>query len=811
LNSDEFSLYKAVTAYINQYLPQGTGRQKQSIALTRTVLQRRLASSTRAIHESLKRRLKKQQGLLEELETLPPAQQAQRLDLLRRRATDNELDEDDLDDAGRDSLVDEFTVARRLDQLRDEIAALRELTEQARRVREQAPDSKLAALRECLSRAQFAELQDGRGKLIIFTEHRDTMWHVREHLEQCGYSTCEIHGGMNPHERKRAQEDFRTRAQICVATEAAGEGMNLQFCHLMINYDLPWNPTRLEQRLGRIHRIGQERDCYVFNFVADQSEDGQPVIEGRILKRLLDKLDQMRDALGHERVYDVIGEVLSLNQVNLPDMLREAAYDPRRLDDYLDRIDSIDPEKLRQYEQVTGIALARSHVNLEAFQQASLEAEERRLMPEYVARHFLAAAELVGMRVEARADSLWRIEHVPQDLRSDRLEAVRRLGKPDPSYRKVTFHKAHLEQDQHVDAVLLGPGHPLYAAVDEKLNERLASIQGGCAVFTDPTATSSYLIHFFEIEIRGHSTRAEDATTVHAELVAVREQNGDFSLLPPDVLHDLASHPDQSIPVNDLHTAAAVDFLKSTYMLEVRAKCQEERRRFAAICEDYLQRSFDARIRAAQDRVMSLRAREAAGESEVALALQRAEHDLADLQRARDERMAGLSRLAIARTGPVRHIATAVVLPPGEREWPPEAMDLGDPNSEHAAMEVVMAYERNRGWEPTDVSQQKIGFDIRSQGPPDPATGHREVRRIEVKGRVRGAPIRLTTNEWLKARQLGLTYWLYVVWDPKEPGAQPTLVQDPAHVLEHAAREVAATRYYEVSASAVQQAKTNGW
>ena len=107
---------------------------------------------------------------------------------------------------------------------------------------------------------------------------------MREHLDRWGYSTCEIHGGMGPRERRQAEDDFRTRAQVCVATEAAGEGINLQFCHLMINYDLPWNPTRLEQRLGRIHRIGQERDCYAFNFVADQSQDGQPIIEGRILE-----------------------------------------------------------------------------------------------------------------------------------------------------------------------------------------------------------------------------------------------------------------------------------------------------------------------------------------------------------------------------------------------------------------------------------------------------------------------------------------------------------------------------------------------
>src|SRR6266849_2916920 len=259
--------------------------------------------------------------------------------------------------AARDLLVDEYTAALELEQLKREVVVLKDLVEQARRVREQSSDSKLAALKKCLSEAQFSELKDGRGKLLIFTEHRDTLNAVRESLNKWGYSTCEIHGGMNPHERKRAQEEFRTTAQICVATEAAGEGINLQFCHLMINYDMPWNPTRLEQRLGRIHRIGQERDVYVFNFVATDSDDGQPIIEGRILQRLLEKLDEMSTAL-EGRVFDVIGEVLSLNQVNLSEMLREVAVDPRRLDDYLDQIDRIDPDRLRQYEQATGIALA---------------------------------------------------------------------------------------------------------------------------------------------------------------------------------------------------------------------------------------------------------------------------------------------------------------------------------------------------------------------------------------------------------------------------------------------------------------------
>ena len=233
LNREEYDLYKAVTAYINEFLPQASGRKKQSVALIRTVLQRRLASSTLAIFESIRRRLEKQQAILTELEDLPPAQRARRLAQLQGHLADAEQDEDDLDESERDHLTDEFTAALELDQLRSEIAALQELLSRARRVRDLANDSKLAALQLCLARAEFKELTDGRGKLLIFTEHRDTLKHLRLHLEKWGYTVTEIHGGMNPHERKRAQEDFRTAKQICVATEAAGEGINLQFCRLV--------------------------------------------------------------------------------------------------------------------------------------------------------------------------------------------------------------------------------------------------------------------------------------------------------------------------------------------------------------------------------------------------------------------------------------------------------------------------------------------------------------------------------------------------------------------------------------------------
>ncbi|MCG2658770.1 MAG: DUF3883 domain-containing protein, partial [Kiritimatiellae bacterium] len=774
---------------------------------------------------------------LEELEALSPTQRGKHLAQLQGRLTDTEQEEDDLDETQRDLLVDETTSALELDQLRTEIAALNEVLARAKRLKDKGPeaDSKLAALQECLKKAEFHELKDGRGKLLIFTEHRDTLKHLREHLDNWGYSTCEIHGGMNPHERKRAQEDFRVSRQVCVATEAAGEGINLQFCHLMVNYDLPWNPTRLEQRLGRIHRIGQTLECHAFNFVAAESEEGQPIIEGRILQRLLEKLEQMRAVLA-DRVFDVIGEVLSLNDVNLPEMLREAAHDPRRLDEYLDIIEKVDPSRLMSYEKATGIALARANVDFSGIRKANVEAEERRLMPAYVEDQFVKASKEIGLKVEPRADGLWRVEHVLADLRSERLETVRRIGKPKPSYPKITFRKSDFDKLEHGNAELLGPGHPLYSAVDEKLNKRLASLAGATAVYIDSIAESPYLLHFFEISIRGQNTKGV-SQALYGELVAVREETvgntpEKFSIIPADVLLDLPVHPSPPVTVHRFDSTLASDFLKSTYQSERRETCQKERQHFVGVCRDYLEQSFTARIHAAQNRVMSLRAREgrdsdlptvanspesAGAKAGFALARQRVENDLADLQRTRQERMEGLKRLEVARHGPLRHLATAVVLPATQAEIPAAAdlLDNLDPDtirrSELAAEDVVIAHETGRGWETEKVGHLKIGFDIRSLGPADAQTGYRDpvagVRRIEVKGRMAGQPIRLTTNEWYKAQQLGDSFWLYVVWNPlNNPNSVPVMIQNPAKHLEHAAKPVVSARFYDISAESIQKA-----
>jgi hypothetical protein len=367
--------------------------------------------------------------------------------------------------------------------------------------------------------------------------------------------------------------------------------------------------------------------------------------------------------------------------------------------------------------------------------------------------------------------------------------------------------------------VLVGPGHPLYAAVDEKLNEQLASLAGGVAVYVDEESEVPYRLHLFEVTIRGQNSKGEQQT-LHGELVAVREEMsgpttgaGRFSIVPADCLLDLPPHPEppQSLAVFD--PSAAADHIKCTFQMELRGRCQEERRHFVDICRDYLTRSFEARIRAAQDRVMALRLREAS-QPEVAIARQRAENELTDIERTRRERLVGLDRLTLVKHGPVRHLATALVLPAGAGAGFGAPEDL-DPNVrrriELAAEDLAVAYETARGWECERVGHLKIGFDVRSLGPADPQTGYRDpvesIRRIEVKGRTRGHPIRLTTNEWYKAAQLGDSYWLYVVWDPlNNPDPEPLIIRNPVKHLDHAKREVIAARHYDIPAQAIEAA-----
>ena len=802
LSAPELELYEAVTEYIGEFLGAAAGRRGTAVALARTVLQRRLASSLGAIRSSLHNRAGRITARLEEVEALPPEQRARRLAELRVLDLDVEQDIDDATEEQEDLAAQEVVVGETLEQMRVEVARLRELTIQADQTIAVGEEAKLTALRRCLESAELAELRDGRAKLLIFTEHRDTLEYLLRNLTEWGYDTCSIHGGLPPRDRKRVQQLFHQEKQICVATEAAGEGINLQFCHLMINYDLPWNPVRLEQRMGRIHRIGQESTCVIFNFVADNT------IEGKLLGRLLEKLKAMEEDLGG-RVYDVVGEMLAHNGLDFEQLMREALLNPERRAVGEREIAALDADALKGYEQDIGIAQATKHVDMAWVRERDWRSEERRLMPEFVETFFARACKRLGVRLEPRQDQrLYRIEHVPRTLLHDDLKSVRRLGRADSSYRKLTFRKEVRQRAEHEDAVLLSPGHPLFAALSEVLQRELRAAEGAVAPFIAPWVTEPYAIHFFTHRVRGLNLRGEQED-VFAELVAASETPQGFELVGPDLLHDLTPADFEPIGIERPDEASierATNFVRvEVQQQQVRTR-RHERLEQADLRAEYLRESMDAQLQRLQQKWSELDDRVYRGDDDAALARDEADRRIRELERRRDEKLAAFEQLGIVRPGEVRYLGTALAGPwPGPEEPAVEAM-RNDPEVEHAAMLVAVDAERAAGWEPEDVSEARDGrgFDIRSVRR-SAEDGQVEVRRIEVKGRAAAAgDVALCRTEWIAAHRHGESYWLYVVYGATAEQPRLVRIQDPAARLAESVREVRSVTTFFIPGKAIE-------
>jgi superfamily II DNA or RNA helicase len=823
LSAIEYELYQEVGQYIVRFLPKQQGRKKASAQLARTVLQRRVASSLYAIRRSLERRRDRLHRLLEEVEAAPPHQ---RMELLSKRLNLQVPDPEEQDEDEQEELFDaaatETFVAERWEQLLEERVALETLLALAVAAKASGRESKLQKLFECLDRIDFASLETAKARLLIFTEHKDTLDYLKCELEARGLSCTVIHGGMNAVDRRQAQRDFRENKQVLIATDAAGEGINLQFCHLLINYDLPWNPVRLEQRMGRIHRYGQDTDVHVYNFVAVSGPNGisEPVIEGRVLQTLLNKLTVIRRNLG-DRVFDVVGMLLRLNGIDLEEILRDAVFSPRTLADYTDTIERLSDDELRRHEEATGIALATRHVNLQQVRGQQWDHDERRLMPEYVESWFLQAAKAVGQDVVRRAaqKDLFRVEHVKQKFRDRGLESVRRHGSPQTEYAKLSFVKAALK-GEHQDGQLLSPIHPLYASVEEVLGRELAAARGACAVWQDPRDAEPYRLHVYEVEVEGESQgdpgQPPRPVPVHTELVAVQERNGAFVRMGPDLLLDLLHGDEQDLsargagvePPTPEELVHVQRWLRRDVQLGLINEQRQARQREVDIRGTYLNEAFAASISKKQQARMKALAR-MARDPAARITLEKAQQELADLEVVRDRRLEALRYLEVVRAGRVMHLASAVVVPTVR---PDAQVEVQDPAVELAAVEVAKAYETARGRVVAEVWRRHdgCGFDLRSVGPAD-ADGNREVRRIEVKGRGPATGhVVLTPNERRHAERLGDSYWLYVVWSAKGPNPRLKCIRDPVRTLGDALVEVAEIKYHRASAEALEAAVGEG-
>jgi Superfamily II DNA and RNA helicases len=298
LSDQEVELYNQLSDYIStQYGKAEQEDKKRNVAFALVILQRRFASSLYALLKSLERRKERLEEFL-------------RSGSVEKREAFLELEElEEVEDSTEDEILEKerewesVSLAKNIEELRQEIETIKNLIKKTKEIMEREGETKLRGLKKALEEGlKTIEEKGGNRKILIFTESRDTLEYLQKKVRDWGYSVCTIHGGMPLKERIKAEKDFRDRADVMIATDAAGEGINLQFCHIMINYDIPWNPNRLEQRMGRIHRYGQQRDVHVFNLVASNTR------EGKVLEKLFRKLKEIERDLGN-KVFDVIGEI----------------------------------------------------------------------------------------------------------------------------------------------------------------------------------------------------------------------------------------------------------------------------------------------------------------------------------------------------------------------------------------------------------------------------------------------------------------------------------------------------------------------
>ncbi|MDP3186077.1 MAG: helicase-related protein, partial [Anaerolineales bacterium] len=489
----EKELYNGLSRYVNEQYNKALNKDKRrNVAFALVILQRRLASSTFALLKSLERRKKRLEDLLH------GAEQKNRNESGYDYEEVEELSEEDR--WKQEEVWETLSVAENRQELEEELRTLAGLIDQARAIANSAPPAE-AKLRHLKTALEDLNRQNPGSKVLIFTESRDTLDYLEKNLRRWNYSVCTIHGGMGLEERIRAESVFKNEAQVLVATEAAGEGINLQFCNLMINYDIPWNPNRLEQRMGRIHRYGQTREVFIFNLVATDTREGQ------VLKALFDKLEEIRKELGSDKVFDVLGDIVQGK--NLAQLLVEAASGARSMDEILREIEiKVDPEYIARVREELGESLATRFIDYTRIREMADQAREHRLIPEYTAAFFKRAMEMLGgkwqskMVAEYPEGAFLSVESVPSALRQVGEEETfkKQFAPLLRRYPLATFDKdASMRVSQ---AELVTFGNPLFEALLAWVERNLDVAMKEGAVFTDPDGLMDGVLLFYQGEMR---------------------------------------------------------------------------------------------------------------------------------------------------------------------------------------------------------------------------------------------------------------------------------------------------------------------
>lgn len=776
LSAKEAQLYAAVTQYVQEEFnraDQLKNDRKVTVGFALTILQRRLASSPEAIYQSLKRRRQRLENRRAE-ENI--GKRAAEYALL----TGEDYDEDDFSSAELEEteelVVDQASASQTIAELDAEINVLKKLERMAASVRQSGEDRKWEELSRLLQDdCNMFSSEGAREKLIIFTEHRDTLRYLTDKIRTLlgrEEAVVTIHGGMLRDERRKAEELFKQDKQvrILIATDAAGEGINLQRSHLMVNYDLPWNPNRLEQRFGRIHRIGQTEVCHLWNLISKETR------EGIVFQRLFDKLEEEREAL-HGKVFDVLGKVM-FNNRPLRDLLIEAIRynhqeDVRqRLLEVVDH--SLDREALRRLLEENALTEDTMDVSrVMAIREDMERMEAHKLQPHFVESFFLEAFRAVGGKIRERETGRYEIISVPFAVRNRDMQ----IGFGDPvlnRYERVCFDKASCTLPGQPQAELIAPGHPVLEATLDLIRERNSDVLKRGAIFIDENDSGNAARLLFYIE-----DSVQDGVPLSNGAKRVISRNVHFVELKEDGTASNAGYapyldyraPDQAElkplqaflqtqawlqqDVEEVAVAYAIAEVIPAHVREVK----DRRTKLIEKTAKAVRERLTAEIQYWDFRANELKAKESAGKGSAKLNSDMAQRRADELQARMQKRLAELEAEKLISAAPPVVTGGAIVFPRGLVDrviggGKPVSVDSGARREiELAAMRAVIRIETALGYEPRDVSASKIGYDIESKIPetlrePDGAT----LRFIEVKGRAKGADtVTVSKNELLTA------------------------------------------------------------
>jgi superfamily II DNA or RNA helicase len=780
LSDLETALYAKVTDYVRQEFNRAESLANDgrmgTVGFALTILQRRLASSPEAIYQSLRRRRERLQDRLEEARTeRRGAQVAERLNLDFPSLTQEQIE--DIDDAPEsevetveEAVVDQASAARTIEELQAEISILEGLEKLALQVKNSRTDRKWDELSKLLQHNPHMQHPEGhRRKLVIFTEHRDTLNYLASRLRQLigrDEAIIEIHGSMGREERNKARERFKQdiNTEILVATDAAGEGINLQRAHLMVNYDLPWNPNRLEQRFGRIHRIGQTEVCHLWNLIAEETR------EGAVYKRLLEKLEQERAAL-KGGVFDILGKLFQ--ESSLRELLIAAVRygdDPETKARLFKAVDDLtDTERCRALLEER--ALAPGSLDTSEIQRVRAEmerAEARRLQPHFIQSFFLAAFGNLGGSVKERESKRFQITYVPSLIR----QRDQQIGSGEPvlsNYERITFERSLKNVPGKPLATFVTPGHPLLSATISLLLERHLPLLRRGAFLVDKTATTEELRVLFYLDHSIQDARENiDGTrrviSRRLQFVEIDSQgnvrNGgyapylDYRPLKEEekaIVSKLVSSQEwlRADSIEKKAIAYAIEHLVPEHFREVNTRKQDLVQRTLAAVKDRLTKE----IFFWNNRAEELKSLELAGRANAKLNSGNARQRAVDLEGRLKARLLELEKERQLNKLPPVIVGGALVIPEYllnrllERPAPDEGDEQLRKEIERVAMQTVIRVERELGFHPRDVSQEKLGYDIESLNPADG-----RLRFIEVKGRKADAgTVTVTRNEVLTA------------------------------------------------------------